>query len=129
MSGINEVLITILLISATALCIYLIYSLNKITNAIVSIQKDINDIAKHSMPLIEKLSELGDRISDTVGDINEQINSIKTFINSIKGKVTGIFDKGREVRETAEDTAHSFISNFLAFKRGFSVFWSKLRNK
>ncbi len=127
MSGVNEVLVSILLISATALCIYLIYSLNKVSKSIESIEKDINDIAKRSIPLIEKYSELGDRMSDTLGDLNEQINSIKTFINGIKENFTTVFDKGRGLRETAEETAQAFINNISAFKKGLSVFWSKFK--
>ena len=50
-----QILTIVLIVSASALCIALIYYLNKIVKSVQSINKDINELSANLKPLIQFL--------------------------------------------------------------------------
>jgi hypothetical protein len=53
-----DIITVILLISASALCIALIFYLAKITSSVKAMQNDLNEISSKINPLIVNVSEL-----------------------------------------------------------------------
>ena len=119
-----DVLLIILIISASALCIYLIFTLNKLRKSFEVLQNDVHTISEKTVPVLENLEEVTRKAAQITSEAEEQISEIKTFIQGIKGKVNRVVDLPGKINP--ENRISELLKNLNAIAKGFSVFWSKL---
>lgn len=118
-----DVLLVILIASASALCIYLIFTLNKLRKSIEVIQSDIHVISEKTVPVLENLDEITKKAAQITSDTEEQISELKAFIQNIKEKVNRVVDLPGKINP--ENRISELLKNLNAVAKGFSVFWSK----
>ena len=118
-----DVFLIVLIVAASALCIYLILTLNKLRKSFEVIQNDIHTISEKTVPVLENLDEITKKAAQITSDTEEQISELKAFILNIKEKVNRVVDLPGKIHP--ENRISDFLKNLNAFAKGFSVFWSK----
>ena len=119
-----DILTIILLISASALCIALIFYLAKITGSVKAMQKDLNEISSKINPLIVNVSELTEKISTITEDAKGQIQTSKNIVQSVKNRVDTILSLEEKVRSGVEGPLMMLVTNFRAIASGLNTFLS-----
>ena len=119
-----DILTIILLISASALCIALIFYLAKITSSVKAMQKDLNEISSKINPLIVNVSELTEKISTITEDAKGQIQTSKNMVQSVKNRVDTILSLEEKVRSGVEGPLMMLVTNFRAIANGLNTFLS-----
>ncbi|MBX2976738.1 MAG: DUF948 domain-containing protein [Ignavibacteriaceae bacterium] len=124
---ITDIFEIILLISASALCIYLILFLKNMTKSISEIQTDIHRIADQINPLLESLQSLSKSVIVVSDEVKSQLTKTKWIIDEVKSKVESIMNFERKVMEKVDSPIQNMLSNLNAIKRGVTTFFEALR--
>lgn len=124
---ITDIFEIILLISASALCIYLILFLKDMTKSISEIQTDIHRIADQINPLLESLQSLSKSVIVVSDEVKSQLTKTKWIIDEVKSKVESIMNFERKVMEKVDSPIQNMLSNLNAIKRGVTTFFEALR--
>ena len=125
--NLTDILTVILLISASALCIALIFYLAKITNAVKAMQKDLNEISSKINPLIVNVAELTEKISTITEDARGQIQTSKNIVQSVKNRVDTILSLEERARGGIEGPLMTLVNNFRAIANGLNTFISHFK--
>lgn len=115
-----DILIIILIVAAIALCIYLIFTLNKLRKSFEAMQHDVHLISEKTIPVLENLEEVTKKAAQITSDAEEQLEEIKSFIQNIKRKVSRVSDLPRLINP--ENRISELLKNLTAIGKGFSVF-------
>ena len=122
-----DILTIILLISASVLCIALIFYLAKITSSVKAMQEDLNEISSKINPLIENVSDLTEKISIITEDAKGQIQTSKNIVHSVKDRVDIILGLEERVRGGIEGPLMTLVTNFRAIANGLNTFLSNFK--
>ena len=125
--NLTDILTVILLISASALCIALIFYLAKITSAVKAMQKDLNEISSKINPLIDNAAELTEIISTITEDARGQIQTSKNIVQSVKNRVDTILSLEERARGGIEGPLMTLVNNFRAIANGLNTFISHFK--
>jgi uncharacterized protein YoxC len=125
--NLTDILTVILLISASALCIALIFYLAKITSSVKAMQKDLNEISAKINPLIVNVSELTEKISTITEDAKGQIQTSKNIVQSVKSRVDTILSLEERARDGIEGPLMTLVNNFRAIANGLNTFMSHFK--
>jgi uncharacterized protein YoxC len=121
-----DILLTVLILAAISLCVFLIVYLKKITDDIQALRKDIDMLIDKTIPAVDNLNETVDKARRIVSDIEDYWAEIDSSIKRFKEKVNS-FKTGNLLKE--EEKAANFVSNLRAVIKGFRAFWSTLARK
>lgn len=72
------------LLSASALCIYLIVSLVKLNGVLVSLQKDVAEVTKNLKPVLENLAVVSDKLKSITTKVDDQVNIFKGSLEAMR---------------------------------------------
>lgn len=125
MSVLVEILLVLLIITATALCIYLIMVLKKLVVQLSDLQKDIKQLVDSTIPVLKNLNEVTLRANRIVSSAENYWEGIERSIENVRMKFSNITSVARF--DGAEYPARNLVQNIKAFYRGFTIFWQELR--
>ena len=125
----NFVLIlqVILLISASALCIFLIVYFNRITKSFKAIEEDFNHLASDLKPLIESTASLSENINEITLKAKDQVEMSKSIVSDVKERVELLLGYEEKIREGVEGPVFGLIKNLSALANGVDKFWNTLK--
>lgn len=126
---ITEILTGLLLISASALCIALIYYIQKIVKSVQSINDNIKELSSEFKPLIQSTLELSDKLNQITNDTRSQFNVAKSIISDFRERADRILNLESKIRGGFEDAIMPLINNLHAVGKGVETFWRNFRNK
>ncbi|MBN1301068.1 MAG: DUF948 domain-containing protein [Melioribacteraceae bacterium] len=115
-----DILLAVLLIAGSALCIYLIISLNKLSESVDSIKKDIHDLTDETIPVIKNLNQITEQALEVSSTAKKQVSDLNDTIEEVKSKIVSFKDRFKS--ETADNQIIIFINNLKAIIKGFSAF-------
>ncbi len=124
-----DILLILLVTSASALCIALIYYFWKITNAVKAIQKDISELSANLQPLLISTTELSSNLNEISDNAREHVDISKNIVTSIKDRVDTILEFEAKVRGGIEGPVMSLIREITALNNGFNSFLNVFRKK
>lgn len=125
MENVKDILIVLLLGSASVLCLALIYYISRITKAVESMQTDMQRIASQVKPLLDSLNSLSISIKILSEDVRTQISKISWIIDEVKDKVDQVVAIEHKVREFTENPAQNIL-NFANFvKEKITWLWKR----
>ena len=124
-----EILTVILLISASTLCIALIFYIYHIVKSVHSISADIQGLSYKLNPLIESAFVLSGKLAHITDEAESQLQISKSIVSDIRDHTDKILDMETKIRNQVEDTVMPVVKNIKAVSVGVGVFWRKLRNK
>lgn len=121
-----DILLAILLISASVLCLYLIKLIKRLFTTIDIIETEIKEIDSKLTPLISSLQELVNNGNTVANFAKEQTENLNSSIESIKNKFGGYFLKKSE-KTSQKTTAFSLVTNLRAIVKAATSFFSELK--
>ena len=122
-----EILTIILLASASALCIALIYYTHKIAKSVNSISSDIKGVSFKLNPILQSTFVLSEKLTHVTDVAESQLQISKSIVNDIRDRADIILNIESKIRGGIEDTAIPLLRNFRALRKGFDSFWKTLR--
>jgi len=125
MSDLTQILLILLIITATALCIYLILVLKKLLIQLSDLQKDIKQLVDTTIPVLRNLNEVTLRANRIVSSAENYWEGIERSIENVRMKFSNFKSVARF--DGAEYPARNLVQNLKAFYRGFSTFWQEIR--
>ncbi len=124
-----EILTVILLISASALCVALIYYVQQIVKSVHSISADIQGLSYKLNPLIESTFVLSGKLTRITNEAESQLQISKSIVSDVRDRADKILNIESEIRNRVEDTVMPIVKNISAVSIGVGAFWRKFRNK
>ena len=122
-----DVLLIILIISATALCIYVIIYLGKLNRQIDALQNNVKQIVDNTVPLLNNLNEVTSRANRIVTEAENYWDEIDRSIKKLKEKASDLTSLSRFRDE--ENPTKDLIRNLRALFKGVSSFWREYNRK
>jgi hypothetical protein len=122
-----EIFLTILIITATATCGYLIISLKKLVNQVDELHKDIKQLVDHTIPVLKNLNEVTLKANRIVSSAEDFWEGIERSIENVRMKFSNL----RSMRgfDGAELPARHIIQNIKAFSKGIAAFWQEFKRR
>jgi uncharacterized protein YoxC len=127
--NITEILTIVLIASASALCIALIYYLNQIVKSVRYLNGNIKELSSEIKPLIHSTLELSDKLNKITNEANSQLNISRSIISDFRDRADKVLNLENKVRKGIEDAVMPFVKNLNALGIGIETFWSNFRNK
>lgn len=122
-----DILTAIVLILISALVIFLIIYLGKITRSIQHLQQDISKLSDRLEPLVTSLSDLTSKLSDLSDQAKRQLETTKGIVFSVKERVEKILDFEEKIRAGIDGPISGFLNQIKAISNGVSTFLSYLK--
>jgi len=124
-----EILTVILLISASALSIALIYLIYQIVKSVHSISADIKGLSFKLSPLIQSTFVLSEKLTHVTDEAESQLQISKSIVSDIRDRADKIMNVETKIRNGLVDAIVPVINNFQALRKGISTFWRNLKSK
>jgi len=122
-----DIFLIILIIAATALCLYVIVSLRKSIIQIEQLQKDVKQLVENTIPVLHNINEVTTKVNRVVTEAENYWDEIDRAIKNLKEKAAGLTSLTRF--RDAENPAQDLIKNLKALSKGISVFWNEYKRK
>ncbi|MEW6506882.1 MAG: hypothetical protein AB1432_03945 [Bacteroidota bacterium] len=120
-----DLFLIILILSASALCIYLIFILKNLLKKVEAVSSDFHNFINKSYPVLDQLNEISRRANKIVTEAENYWDEIDNTLKKMKEKVSG-FKNLNLIRDT-ENPAKDLIKNLKAFIKGISAFWQTFK--
>lgn len=124
-----QIFTIILIASASALCIALIFYLNKVVKSVQSVDNNIKELAASLKPLIQSSLELSENLSKITSDAKEQLKISRSVINDVRERADRILNFESKVRTGIEDAIMPLVNNLNAIGKGIDTFWRSFKSK
>jgi len=124
-----QILTVVLIVSASALCIALIYYLNKIVKSVQSINKDMNELSANLKPLIQSATELSDHIYKITSEAKDQLRISRSILSDFRERADKLLSIENKIRSGVEDAVMPLFKNLNAVGKGVETFWRSFKNK
>ena len=121
--NVSEILIALLLISASALCIALIYFLYQIVKSVHSISLNIAAFSFKLMPLIDSTLEVSGKLIHITDEIESQLQISKSLVSDIREHADKILKVETKIRNGIENAVMPLVKNINAVGLGVGSFW------
>jgi uncharacterized protein YoxC len=127
--NVTEVLTIILIASASALCIALIYYLSRVVKSVQSMNNNIKELTSEIKPLIKSTLDLSEKLNQITGETKSQLQISRSIISDIRERADKVLNMESKIRTGIEDAVMPFIQNLHAVGKGFETFWRNFKNK
>jgi len=127
--NVTEILTVILLISASALCIALIYFMYQIAKSVHSISLNIEEFSFKLNPLIQSTFELSEKLNHITYEVESQLQISKSIFSDIRERADKILNIETKIRNGVVDAVIPAVKNLYALGKGVESFWKSFRNK
>lgn len=124
-----EILTVILLISASFLCIALIYFVSRIVKSVHSISLDLKSLSFKLNPLIESTLDHSNKIHLITHEIDSQLQMSRSMLSSIREHVDKILNVETKIRSGIENAVMPVIKNVNAVRIGVGSFWKSYKHR
>ena len=115
MDSLRSVVETVALLSATALCIYLIVVLARLKEVLILIQKDLSEIGAKAKPVFENLQVITEKLKSVSGKIDDQIGLVKGSLESVKTAADNIVAFEQRIQDSLEEPVLRLSTMVAAF--------------
>ena len=122
-----DILLIVLILAATALCIFVIVTLKNLMVKIDDMQKDIQKLVDNTIPVLNNLTDVTEKANRIVSEAENYWDEMDHSIKSLKERVHKLTSFTRSDDE--ENPARDLIKNLRAFFKGLSTFWSEFKRR
>ena len=117
----------ILVLSLTALALYLVVVLTKVKSVLGRIETDIREISVRVVPVLDNMEVITSKLRTIMANVDDQMIIVKNSVQSIKEVADNILDFERRVQETIETPVLEVAGVLGSIVRGISAFINRLR--
>ncbi len=122
-----DILLAILILTASGLCIYLIFTLKTLLQEAETIRKDIHNLVEKALPILDNLNDVSNRASKVVNGIEDYWDEVDSSIKRVKEKIANF--TSLKTFQSDDNPAKDLIKNLRAFVKGISAFWQTFKKK
>jgi uncharacterized protein YoxC len=122
-----DVLTIILLISASALSLALIYFVYKFIKSVRSIGVDIKELSDKLSPLLRSAFNFLEKLTRITDEAESQLQISKSIVSDIRDRTDKILNVETKIRNGISDAAAPLLNNIQAISKGISSFWKALK--
>ncbi len=122
-----DILLIILILSASALCIFLIFYLKKLIDHVEAVRKDVHELVEKTTPVLENLDDVTRRANRVVSEVENYWNEIDSSIKKVRERISGLTSLKRYT--DAENPVSELIKNVKALTKGFVAFWQAIKHR
>lgn len=98
------------LLSASALCIYLIVTLVRLNGTMASLQRDVSEVTKNLKPVLENLAVVSEKLKSIVTQVDEQVSIFKSSLDSVRRVARNIEEFEERLQQRLEEPIHRVLS-------------------
>ena len=125
----TELLTVILLISASVLCIALIYFVYRIFKSVHSISLVIEEFSFKLKPLIDSTLKVSEKLIHITGEIESQLQISRSIVNNVKELADRILNVETRISNGIENAVMPLVKNINAVGIGVASFWKSYKHK
>ena len=122
-----DILLIILILSASALCIFLIFYLKKLIDHVEAVRKDVHELVEKTTPVLENLDDVTRRANRVVSEVENYWDEIDSSIKKVRERISGLTSLKRYT--DAENPVSELIKNVKALTKGFVAFWQAVKHR
>ena len=119
----------LLLVSASGLCIALIFAMNRITSSVKEIEIDLKDLTSQIKPLIASTTNLSEKLNYLSEEAKEPISVVKDIIEDVRDRVEVILAFEEKVRMGVEGPVFKFLNSVAGINNGINAFWNTYKRR
>ncbi len=125
-----DILTALLILSVSALCVYLIFFLKRTTQTLEKLQDDIHRLADKADPVLSKLDSVSDNISFVVDELKEHVLAIGDVLHQAKDKAESLLNIDKKIKTSIENSPIADLYRRLnGVSKGVSAFWNTYKRK
>jgi hypothetical protein len=91
------------LISASALCIYLIVVLVRVRELLTDMKKDLGEISGKAIPVLDNLSVITDHLKSVSEKVDDQVGLVKGSLESVKQAADNFVSLEQRLQDSFEE--------------------------
>ena len=115
MESLRYIVETVALLSASALCVYLIVVLARLKDVLTLIQKDLAEIGAKAKPVFENLQVITETLKSVSGKIDDQVGLVRGSLESVKNAADNIVAFEQRIQESLEEPVIRLLGMVAAF--------------
>jgi hypothetical protein len=127
MDTVLGIFLTVLIITATVLCIYSILVMKKLVQQVGELQKDVKQLVNNTIPVLQNLNEVTLKANRIVSSAENYWEGIERSIENVRVKFSHLTSPSRF--DGVEYPARNLIQNAKALTKGLGAFWQEFRRK
>ncbi len=125
-----DILIALLILSASFLCIYLVIFLKKTALTLEKLQDDVHRLADKADPVLSKLDSVSDNISYIVDEIKEHVSALGVVFEQVKDKAEVLLNIDKKIKTSIENSPVAELYRKLTgVSKGVSAFLDSYKRK
>ncbi|MGA7160092.1 MAG: hypothetical protein WBZ48_03765 [Bacteroidota bacterium] len=117
----------ILVLSLTALAVYLVIVLTKVKAVLGQIGTDVKEVSVRVIPVLENMEVITSKLRSITANIDDQMTIIKSSVQSIKEIADSVVEFERQVQERVEAPVLEVAGIVGSVVRGIAAFINRLR--
>ena len=122
-----DILLIVLILSASALCLFLIFYLKKLVDQVEAVRKDVRELVEKTTPVLENLDNITRKANRMVSEVENYWNEIDSSIKKVRERIYGLTSLKRFT--DAENPVSELIKDVKAFTKGFIAFWQAIKHR
>ena len=103
MESFLQVVQMVALVSASALCIYLIVTLVKLNDLLGMLHKDLSDISRNAKPVFENLQVVTEKLRSITTKVDEQAETFRDSLQSFKALADNVLEFEKRLEQRVEE--------------------------
>ncbi len=115
MDTFRSIVEVVALLSASALCIYLIVVLIRLRELLTLIQKDLTEIGAKAKPVLENLQVITESLKSVSAKIDGQIGLVRGSLESVKNAADNIVAFEQRIQDSLEEPVLRLSTMIAAF--------------
>ncbi len=127
MAEVLDILLIVLVLVSITVLIYILRTVINFNKFTENMEQDLSEIKEKALPVLDNLNEALENINAVSSRIEKITSEIDDEIGNIKNKVVDFREKMSSPSNFNPLT--DFIKRFSSIQKGFSAFWSTLRNR
>jgi hypothetical protein len=121
-----DILLVVLIVLASALCIYSIIALRKMVQSVEAIRTDVKEFVEVAYPAIENITEISRKANRIISEAETHWDDLDRSIRRVKEKVADL--TSFSFVRNAENPAKDLIRNLKAIFKGITSFWQTYKS-
>jgi uncharacterized protein YoxC len=126
-STVINILLIILILAATAFCVFAIIYLKKIAEQVEAVRKDVHEYIEKPNPILENMQEISGKVNDIATEVGNYWEEIDDLIKKIRERFSMI-SSNKNLKEI-EYPVKYLVRNAKALASGTSAFWKEYKHK
>ncbi len=122
-----DILLIILILSASALCIFAIIYLKNLIQQVEAVRKDVHELVAKTTPVLENLTDVARKANRVVSEVENYWDELDSSIKKVRERISSLTSLKRYT--DAENPVSELIKNVKALTKGFIAFWQAIKHR